>query len=258
MNARENFTPTRKWAARMKTAATMLDPAPLHDEQSAVLRHDMLNCLMAMRLRLEVMRRTQTLSEAESFPLQESLQRMEMLVQDWRSLTEGGISQQPPTLYNLTAVVRNLVEANRPQALLKNQSLLLENDDSPVILTGCVNDLQRAVDNLISNAIKYTPEQGTVTIRLHMTRNHVCLCIQDTGIGIPEDELAHIFETRFRASNALQHGIPGTGLGLAQVRDTVEAHDGTIRITSEPGTGTQVEVWLPLEVNVLVSRAEVH
>jgi len=106
--------------------------------------------------------------------------------------------------------------------------------------------LRDVLSNLISNAVKYTPEGGRVTVATQADDSRVTLEVADTGIGIPPEDQEHLFEEFFRASNAREFVQEGTGLGLSIVREIVEAHGGQIACASEPGKGTRFTVTLPL------------
>jgi two-component system NtrC family sensor kinase len=112
------------------------------------------------------------------------------------------------------------------------------------ILRGNPIRLRQMVDNLLVNAVKYTPEGGKVTINLRREDSQVILEVADTGVGIPANDQPHIFEKFYRASNAPK-GTPGTGLGLAIVRSIVENHQGRIWVESNVGVGTKFVVVLP-------------
>jgi signal transduction histidine kinase len=106
--------------------------------------------------------------------------------------------------------------------------------------------IAQVVLNLVDNAVKYTPEGGKVRITLRQVNaKEVELGVEDSGIGIPEDEQRHVFERFFRASNAVRERAEGSGLGLAIVKSIVEAHGGSISFTSQPGHGTSFVVRLP-------------
>ena len=100
--------------------------------------------------------------------------------------------------------------------------------------------------NLLSNAIRYTPEDGTVTFRLHEVERTLVIEVNDTGIGIPEDDLPRIHEEFFRSKVARNVAPDGSGLGMAIVQAVVEQHDGTISVESTAGQGTRVRVELPV------------
>lgn len=109
--------------------------------------------------------------------------------------------------------------------------------------------VRQMLDNIIGNAVKYTPSGGTVTVSTRRDGDDVEITVTDTGIGIPPADLPRIFEHYFRSSSALDSGIPGTGLGLRIVRDVVDAHGGTVDVASEPGDGTTVTVRIPAEAS---------
>ena len=106
--------------------------------------------------------------------------------------------------------------------------------------------LRQAFDNVIGNAVKYTPAGGEVTVIARHDAQRFALEVRDTGIGIPADEVERIFEPYFRASTAEQSGLRGTGLGMGIVRDIVTELGGSIAIDSTPGDGTVVLVEIPL------------
>jgi signal transduction histidine kinase len=106
--------------------------------------------------------------------------------------------------------------------------------------------LGRVLDNLLDNAIKYSPRGGTVEISLDAEDSWAILCVSDRGEGIPTADLPHIFE-RFHRGRNVEGRIPGTGIGLAGVQRIIELHQGTIEVESAVGFGTTVTIRLPLE-----------
>jgi signal transduction histidine kinase len=105
--------------------------------------------------------------------------------------------------------------------------------------------LERVLDNLLGNAIKYSPEGGIITVRLSREGESAVLAVTDQGIGIPETDLPHVFEWFRRGSNVAAIA-PGAGLGLAGVRQVIEQHGGTIAARSQPGVGSTFTLKLPL------------
>lgn len=106
--------------------------------------------------------------------------------------------------------------------------------------------IDRIVNNLLSNAVKYTPEGGSVTIKITSSNGEAGLIVQDTGIGIPEDAMPHLFEEFFRAPNAKAVEQEGTGLGLTIIKDYVNRFGGKVTVQSTLGAGTQFTVTLPV------------
>ena len=144
-------------------------------------------------------------------------------------------------------VARAIVESFRPLAANKGLELALTVDGAPWVEAEA-DALEIVLLNLLSNAVKYTPEGGSITVEVEGERDgQVRLAVSDTGIGIPFEEQGTVFD-RFRRAGAVGEHIPGAGIGLALVSDVVEAHDGTVRLESEPGKGTRVEVLLPAYV----------
>src|SRR5437867_11603114 len=106
--------------------------------------------------------------------------------------------------------------------------------------------LHQVLDNLLSNALKFTPSGGRVDVRLTRAGDTAVLEVADTGLGIPAEEQARLFERFFRSSSATENAIPGTGLGLTITKAIVEHHGGRIELDSTENVGTLVRVELPL------------
>jgi signal transduction histidine kinase len=111
---------------------------------------------------------------------------------------------------------------------------------------GDAQRLGQACDNLISNAIKFTPRGGSVTVSLEVIDGKAVITVSDTGMGIPEDELDKLFARFFRASTATRAAVPGVGLGLSITRAIVIAHHGELTVESEVGVGTHFIMKLPV------------
>jgi signal transduction histidine kinase len=147
---------------------------------------------------------------------------------------------------DLAALVARSIEAYLPKAVEKQVSLELT-ADSPPFVRGDARRLTQVVDNLVTNAVKFTDAGGSVTVTVERDGDAVRLVVADTGVGIPAEEQGQVFSRFFRASTATRQAIPGTGLGLAISRALVEQHGGTIALESEEGGGTRVTVTLPGE-----------
>ncbi len=172
-------------------------------------------------------------------------ERLLSLIDDLLALSSLGQRDGGPSeRIDLVEVVGEQIDALRPVADSKQIDLRAESTD-PTEVQGRLDQLERVVANLLSNALKFTPRGGRVTIDLRTDGDLVELTVTDTGIGIPADEQANLFERFHRASNAQRDAIQGSGLGLAISREIVEAHGGSIELVSEVGSGTAVAVRLP-------------
>jgi signal transduction histidine kinase len=116
----------------------------------------------------------------------------------------------------------------------------------PVKVSGDEARLKQVVVNLLDNAIKYTPNGGTIRITITEAHHKAVLSITDTGIGIPGESLPHVFERFYRADKVRSREQGGAGLGLAIVRSICQAHGGTVEIESIENKGTTCRVILPL------------
>jgi len=146
---------------------------------------------------------------------------------------------------DLDDVVAEAVEAAKPLADEKGLTLRAAVDASAP-LVGDRGRLAQVVDNLVSNALKFTNEGGTVEVKVSSSNGEVVLEVCDTGIGIAAAEHAQLFDRFFRSSEATERAIPGTGLGLTIVKAIVDRHEGVIEVESGAGEGTTMRVRLPV------------
>jgi signal transduction histidine kinase len=146
---------------------------------------------------------------------------------------------------DLAAVIRDQVVFHQPRA--EAQAVRLEHDlpeGLPPLLANRQN-LEEVLSNLITNAIKYSPEGGRVTVSAFAQDDYLCIRVVDTGLGIPAEELNAIFQQFYRVKDEKTRYIQGTGLGLAIVKSIVESHQGRIMVESQSGKGSTFTVFLP-------------
>jgi signal transduction histidine kinase len=154
----------------------------------------------------------------------------------------------------LSTSARELRFHNR-SSLWARRRLDLELEAQSLQVLGNANLLGRALDNLIENAIKYSPDHSTVEILLRQDGNHVLLSVQDHGIGIPEEHLPRISERFYRVDTARSREMGGTGLGLAIVKHVALVHGGVLDVRSTVGKGSCFTIRLPLHTRVSVPEA---
>ncbi|MEM6283447.1 MAG: ATP-binding protein [Chloroflexota bacterium] len=181
--------------------------------------------------------------------IKRSVTRMSTLLEDLlkvRQIDEKGLHLDTDTV--MLDLVLPVVQGTAMLAYQKQQTV--ESDvklDESVRGTVDTTLMRQAFDNLASNAVKYTPEGGTIHIRSYVEDDHLCFEVQDNGIGIPEDSLPHLFESFYRVNPDRNTTISGAGLGLSLVKSIVERHHGQVWVTSEEGQGSLFGIRIPLK-----------
>lgn len=172
--------------------------------------------------------------------------RLQMLIQDLLELSK--IEQHGFTVNIMSMGLQDVLirgaELTGPRLDEKNMSFHVD-IERDVEVMGDANRIIQIVTNLITNAITYSPENTTVTIRLKENEKYGIIEIEDQGIGIEKYEIARVFERFYRVDRARSRNSGGTGLGLAIVKHLVEAHHGRIQVDSEVGVGTKMIVMIP-------------
>jgi two-component system sensor histidine kinase ResE len=182
--------------------------------------------------------------------LKSELSRERLLVEDL--LSAGRLENDQANLHfrliDSAEVLKQALHQVEQPAREKNVTLVLSRaDDLEKIIDADENALTQVFVNLLGNAIKFTPSGGNVNIFVKSLNLGVQISIVDTGIGIPSEDLPLLFNRFFRGSNAIQQEIQGTGIGLYIVRSILEKHNGSIKVHSKLGQGSQFDIWLPVE-----------
>lgn len=174
--------------------------------------------------------------------------RLQALIQDLLDLSksEQGFNLELQSV-NVEQLANESLEILMPKAEKKHISLSLNVSGIPMI-EGDAPRLKQIIINLVSNSLNYTPAGGSITIQVNETKEHVILIVKDTGIGIKESEIPRIFERFYRVDKARSRNSGGTGLGLAIVKHLVEAHQGTIKVESKVGKGSQFTIQFPKKI----------
>jgi signal transduction histidine kinase len=174
--------------------------------------------------------------------------RLEGLINDLllTAQVRSGQLEIRKTSTDLVEVVRNAVKSAQPHAGQNAIQLSMTAPSWSIPVEADVVRLGQAIDNVISNAIKFTPAVGRVTVTVAQSAHNATLAIADTGMGMTAADIERLFERFFRTDSAHAKQIQGTGLGLPIVKAIVDAHDGVITVTSEPNVGTAFVITLPL------------
>ena len=161
------------------------------------------------------------------------------------SRTREAVPLADRKIVDLAAMAREVASEFRHQASSAGVSLTISCPDGPLEVMGDPESLSELLENLISNAIKYTPAGKDVRVSLVRRGNQAEIRVVDSGIGIPTGEEERIFDEFYRASNARESGNEGTGLGLSIVKAIVETHKGDMSLESALGKGTSFRILLP-------------
>ena len=239
-----------------RATADLRDQITARDEFMATVSHDLKSPLTFIK-GMATLRRRRAVAVPETAPLLDALEQIDACA--------GRMAQMLDEL-----VDAGRLEAGRPLELRRDMTDLVElarqtiaehqhtTDRHVLHLTSNLTDLVgiwdrvrlgRVLDNLVGNAVKYTPRGGTIEVHVDkegQADRWAVLRITDSGEGIPASDLPHIFE-RFRRGRNVEGRIPGTGIGLSGVRSILEQHGGSIAVESEVGQGTTVTVRLPLQ-----------
>ncbi len=144
-------------------------------------------------------------------------------------------TQQP---VDLREVIRRSGARVRSDLTERKQRLDVQLPSEPVVVLGDERHLERMVSNLATNAVKFTPDGGTIVLRVRTDADRCAIEVQDTGVGIPQEEQTQLFNRFFRSSYAQSEAVKGSGLGLSIARSIAHRHGARISATSTPGSGS--------------------
>jgi signal transduction histidine kinase len=170
------------------------------------------------------------------------LNRMVASLLDLSRIETGQLSIERAPV-DLRGLVRRVVE--EMQLALDRHTITIHSPDQPVLIMGDELRLEQVLQNLISNAIKYSPEGGPITVQVEQYDARARVAVTDRGIGIPAEALPRLFQRFYRASN-VDPQSSGMGLGLYVVREIVALHGGEVHVTSREGEGSTFTICLPL------------
>jgi signal transduction histidine kinase len=210
--------------------------------------HELHTPLTALQANIELARNEQNASARSRYLTRahEQSQRLEGLVQSLLDLSriEAAGSESSFAPVDFVQLVREVGEQFASRAEQAERSLTLNVSEEPLHVQGNETQLRQVIVNLLENALKFTPRNGSISVDLRHSENEARLTIRDSGIGIPAEDLTHLFERFHRGRNAAEYA--GNGLGLAIVKAIVSRHGGDVTVQSQPGLGTQVNVSIPV------------
>lgn len=175
--------------------------------------------------------------------MQRSTDRLEKLIEDLIlfSMTERGTISLHVKSFDINQVCSGLVTAFQQRAAEHKHTLSFESDSQPAFIQADREKIQWAIQQLIENAIKFTPDGGTVRVKTSLENHFILIKVSDNGIGIPQERIDEIFEPFHQLDGSSTRRYGGTGLGLALVKKIIEAHGSMVRVDSKPGKGSSFE-----------------
>ncbi|RIW38380.1 response regulator [Bacillus salacetis] len=180
--------------------------------------------------------------------------RLTALINDFLDVQrmEAGKQTYDKRYESLTPLLKEVIEGIKVNTSIHDIQLVSNSDDD--IVLGDRDKLIQVFQNLIQNAVKYSPNGGSITINLQSGLNDISISIKDEGLGIPEESIPNLFTKFFRVDNSDRRKIGGTGLGLAIAKEIIKAHNGDITLTSKLGHGSIFKVTLPRIKNIAEFR----
>jgi signal transduction histidine kinase len=217
----------------------------------AVLSHDMKTPLTTIRLYVKMLKDRPHVLAQKPQVVDTVLHSQEVLIDivnnilDLEKLqTEGELPLKKET-FDYVSVAQRVISLIQIQAESKNIELQLRGFEQNILVYADLKYMERILNNLLSNAIKYTPEEGNIDITLRQQKNELEITVNDSGYGIPSEDLPYVFD-RFRRVASHQKLAAGTGLGLAITKALIEAHEGHIEVASKIEEGSCFIAHLPI------------
>jgi two-component system OmpR family sensor kinase len=214
----------------------------------ADVSHELRTPLTAIRGNIELIKRY-GMDSASLEAIDSETERMTRMVNDLLLLTRADYGGTEIDVYplDLDTVVSEVFQQARVLAHDRNLDIKMAFFE-PVRVKGNADRIKQLLFNLVTNAIKFTPDDGTVSLGLRREHNDAIIQVSDTGIGISEHDQAYIFDRFFQVDKARSHDDPsaGAGLGLSIAKWVAEAHHGTIDVESEPGKGSTFRIHIPV------------
>ncbi len=210
----------------------------------ADVSHELRTPLTAIQANLDLAERY-GLQEHELAAIKSETSRMSRLVGDLLTLAQADLGYLPFVESDVELDTLILEIYNQALLLSKGKNRIELEEIDQVMVSGDSDRLKQLLLNLVMNAIKYTPEEGSITLSLRQTNEHAEIIVKDTGIGIPPEDLPHIFDRFYRVDKARARKAGGSGLGLAIAQWIADAHHGKLSVESTVGEGTCFALTIP-------------
>ena len=234
---------------RVKAEEALRQAVTARDDMIGIVSHDLRNPANAVKMLARSI-----IEEKEELPesvvervkvIHQAAAQIDSLIQDLLDVTriEAGRLTVSPKRVRLHAVIEDALEPLRALAHASRIAVSTTHGDENIAVMADPERLTQVISNLVGNALKFTPSGGHIDIDVRKDGLVADVSVKDDGIGIPEDQIEHVFDRFFQGGKSRRHGA---GLGLPIARGIIEAHGGTVSIQSEDGRGTTIRFTLPL------------
>ena len=229
-------------------SADLAESTRLRKQMTADIAHDLRSPLAVISGYIESMRDEVLQPTTARFDtIYSEIEHLQHLIEDLRTLSRADAGELPLNLQRIDPqeLIDRTIATFRLQAEKKNIQLEADIPDVLPSIQGDEERLAQVLGNLVNNALRHTPEDGSIKLNSRKDANGVVLTVEDTGEGIPADALPHVFDRFYRVDEARQQNSGESGLGLAIAKSLIEAHGGTINVFSQVGFGTRFDIFLP-------------
>lgn len=244
--------PERGWIAVLNDVSSLKELERLQRQMIELTTHQLKNPLQGAMLHLDELEDLgqDVLTDDMRYDMaviSEQLERMQMLIEGIMNLERlQNRGERQRERIDFAAILAHVISSLRDQAEKKFIALQADIEEPLPSVMGNFEELREAISNLVDNAIKYTPQKGTVSVQAMAENGHVHISVRDNGIGIPLADQSRVFERFYRVDQSGMEQVGGTGMGLSLVKAIVESHDGQIQLQSEQNHGTTFTITLPV------------
>ncbi|MGJ3239226.1 MAG: CHASE2 domain-containing protein, partial [Anaerolineae bacterium] len=237
------------WAVIIGDITSIVELSELKTQLLRIAAHDLKNPLSRIMGFAELLDIQLDLNERQSHYLSiitKAAEEMKEIITDILNLERLRSAKLKLEAVELNRIVREVSGSHQPDVIQKNQRFDIQTPDEAVFINADIGQLSQAISNLIGNAIKYTPDEGSIIVRVQQRADKVFFEVEDTGYGIPEKAQEKLFTEFYRARTEATSHIQGTGLGLSLTKSVIEGHGGEIGFTSEERVGSTFYFALPV------------
>ncbi|MCA9910076.1 MAG: hypothetical protein KC519_15570, partial [Anaerolineae bacterium] len=244
------FEDLKQWVGVLADVTTLAELNQIKRQMLLMISHDLRNPLSSVNVQTYHLRKLALDDNSDVTKAIDNIEKasrlMQSILNDVIDLEQIRSLEFPRTAVDMCQVIRDVAERYEDDCAAKTQTLTLDLAEFAPRVHAHEGQISQVIANLVSNAVKYTPDSGTITVRLHAEAPSIVrIAVHDTGIGIPAEEQGKLFAEFYRVRTRATSDIAGTGLGLSIVKSVVDRHGGRVWFESVEGQGTTFYVDLP-------------